>query len=104
MPPPEARLRVEVRPRAGRDAVIGWRGPVLRVQVAAPPANGAANEAVRALLADRLGCARSLVDVVHGRTARTKVVRVAGLAPADVARRLAMPEAESPPGAAPRSR
>jgi uncharacterized protein YggU (UPF0235/DUF167 family) len=27
-PPPEARLTVEVRPRAGRDAIDGWQGGV----------------------------------------------------------------------------
>jgi uncharacterized protein len=99
MPPlPEARVTVEVRPRAGRDEIVGWQGPVLRVRVAAPPADGAANEAVRALLAGRLGCARSRVEILRGHTARTKVVRVAGLAPDEVAVRLAAP------GDAPRAR
>jgi hypothetical protein len=91
MPPPEARLTVEVRPRAGRDAVVGWQGAVLRVRVAAPPADGAANEAVRALLAARLGCARSRVEIVRGHAARTKVVRVLGLPPGELASRLGMP-------------
>jgi len=103
MPPPEARLTVEVRPRAGRDGIVGWQGAVLRVRVAAPPADGAANEAVRALLAERLGCARSRVEIVRGHTARTKVVRIAGLGRADAAARLGMPGATAPPGAAPRS-
>ena len=103
MPPPEARLTVEVRPRAGRDGIVGWQGAVLHVRVAAPPADGAANEAVRALLAERLGCARSRVEIVRGHTARTKVVRIAGLALAAVATRLGMPGAAPPIGAAPRS-
>src|SRR5512145_2507637 len=88
MPPPETRLTVEVRPRAGRDEIVGWRGAVLRVRVTAPPADGAANEAVRTLLAERLGCARSRVEIVRGQTARTKVVRVAGLDRGTVAARL----------------
>lgn len=100
--PAEARLTVDVRPRAGRDEIVGWQGSVLRVRVAAPPADGAANDAVRALLAERLGCARSRVEILRGHTARTKIVRVAGLAPDDVAARLAAPGG-SPARAAARS-
>ena len=91
MPLPETRLTVEVRPRAGRDEIVGWQGTRLRVRVAAPPADGAANEAVRALLAERLGCAPSRIEIVRGHTARTKIVRVVGLAPAEAAARLALP-------------
>jgi uncharacterized protein (TIGR00251 family) len=97
MPPPEARLTVEVRPRAGRDAIVGWQGGVLRLRVAAAPIDGAANEAVRALLAERLGCARSRVEIVRGHTARTKVVRIAGLDRDEARARLGMS------GATPRS-
>jgi uncharacterized protein (TIGR00251 family) len=103
MPPPEVRLTVEVRPRAGRDEIVGWQGARLRVRVTAPPADGAANEAVRALLAERLGCARSRVEIVRGHTARTKVVRVVGLAPGEAATRLEMPGGASSTRAAARS-
>jgi uncharacterized protein (TIGR00251 family) len=93
---PEARLTVEVRPRAGRDEIVGWQDARLRVRVAAPPAGGAANEAVRALLAERLALARSRVEIVRGQTARTKVVRVLGLGPEDLRARLGMPGAAMP--------
>jgi uncharacterized protein (TIGR00251 family) len=88
MPAPETRLTLEVRPRAGRDAILGWHGAVLRVRVAAPPADGAANQAVRRLLADRLGCAPSRVEIVRGHAARTKIVRITGVAPSEAAARL----------------
>jgi uncharacterized protein (TIGR00251 family) len=102
MPAPETRLTLEVRPRAGRNAIVGWHGAVLRVRVAAPPADGAANQAVRRLLADRLGCAPSGVEIVRGHAARTKIVRIAGLAPSEVAARLGTP-GDAPRVAAPRS-
>ena len=85
-----------MRPRAGRDEIVGWQDARLRVRVAAPPADGAANEAVRALLAERLALARSRVEIVRGRTARTKVVRVLGLTPEDLSVRLGMPGAGAP--------
>ncbi len=100
MSPPDARLTVEVRPRAGRDAIVGWRDAVLRVRVAAPPADGAANLAVRRLLAERLGCAPSRVEIVRGHAARTKVVRIAGLTPGEAMARLGT-AGTAPPAPAP---
>lgn len=68
---------VRLTPRAGRDRVdrVGEDG-VLRVRVAAPPVDGAANEALERLLAAELGVARRSVAVTGGATARTKVVAV----------------------------
>ena len=103
MPAPEVRLTLEVRPRAGRDEIVGWQGAHLRVRVRAAPAAGAANEAVRALLAERLRCARSQIEIVQGRAARTKIVRIVGLAPGEATSRLAMPDGASPARAAARS-
>jgi uncharacterized protein len=81
-------VTVLVRPRASRDEVMGWVGSALRVRVTAPPAGGAANEAVRDLLARTLGCARSAIEIVRGAGARTKLVRVAGLSPGELRARL----------------
>ena len=103
MAPPETRLTVEVRPRASRSGLAGWHGAVLRLRVAAPPADGAANEAVRALLAERLGCAPSRIEIVRGHAARTKLVRIAGLAPADTMARLEKPGARLSRGLASRA-
>src|SRR5262245_61308279 len=103
MSPPEARLTVEVRPRSGRDEIVAWQGAVLRVRVAAPPADGAANEAVRALLAQRLGCGRARVEIVRGHGGRTKIVRVSGLALSEAVARLAAPGDPPPARVAARS-
>lgn len=72
---------VAVSPRASRDAVGGVHDGALRVRVTAPPVDGAANDAVRALLAKRLGVARGAVAIVAGAGSRRKTVRVAGVAP-----------------------
>ena len=63
-------------------------GATLRVRVTAPPAEGAANEAVRDLLAAALRCPRAAVEIVRGATARTKVIRVSGLSQDEVLTRL----------------
>ena len=57
--PMSVRFAVRLTPRGGRDAIdgVGDDG-VLRVRVAAPPVEGAANEALCRLLAQALGVAR----------------------------------------------
>jgi uncharacterized protein (TIGR00251 family) len=82
-------LRVRVQPRAPRSEIVGWRADgTLGVRVAAPPVEGAANAAVAALLADALGLRASAVTIAHGARGRDKLVRVNGLTPAEIRRRL----------------
>ncbi len=73
------RFGVRVQPRASRTEIAGLHGDALKVRVHAPPVDGAANDAVVDLLADRLRVARSRVRVVAGQTSRTKVVEVDGV-------------------------
>src|SRR5438093_11495456 len=82
--PHEARLAISVQPRASRNEIRAIDGAAIRVRVTAPPSDGAANDAVRDLLARALDCPRSAVEIVRGATARTKVVRVLGLSLAEV--------------------
>ena len=65
-------------------------GDALRVRLTAPPVDGAANEALVRLLADRLDVSRGSVALVSGHTGRNKVVEVSGLPPEEVARRLGL--------------
>jgi uncharacterized protein YggU (UPF0235/DUF167 family) len=80
------RLRVRVRPRAQADAIVGLRGGSLLVRLAAAPVDGAANEALRRLLARALGVPASSVSVLRGAAARDKLVEVAGVRAQDVGR------------------
>lgn len=73
------RIQVRVVPRGGRNGIDGWDGDVLRVRVTAPPADGAANAAVVALLAKHLGVSKSAISIVSGATSRTKVIEVSGM-------------------------
>ncbi|HNE74730.1 MAG TPA: DUF167 domain-containing protein, partial [Microthrixaceae bacterium] len=60
------------------DAIDGTFDGVLAVRVSAPPVDGRANEAVRRLLADAFGVARSAVTIVGGHGARRKRVEIDG--------------------------
>ncbi len=68
---------------------IALRDGVCEVRVAAPARDGLANEAVRAALAAALGCPKRAVTLQRGAAARHKTFSIAGLTPAQVARRIA---------------
>lgn len=82
-------LAVRVIPRARKTEVAGTRDRALLVRLAAPPVEGAANEALVELLASRLGVPRRAVRIVSGQRGREKRVAVAGVTAASVRDRLA---------------
>ena len=82
-------LSVKVQPRASANEIGEPLGSELRVKVTAPPVDAAANEALIKLLAQQLHCPRNRVDIVRGHTSRHKTVMLYGLAPEDVAAKLA---------------
>ena len=69
---------VRVVPRASRSEVMGEHDGALRVRVAAPPVEGAANEELRRTLARALSVPTRNVEIVSGQTSKTKRVRVNG--------------------------
>ena len=73
------RFAVQVQPRASRTEIVGVHGDALKVRVAAPPVDGAANEELSRHLAKQLGIAASAVQVVGGATGRRKIVQVEGI-------------------------
>jgi hypothetical protein len=77
-------LRVRVQPRASRDGIVGERDGALAVRLTAPPVDGAANAALSRLLARALGVPPGAVTVLRGATGRDKLVRVEGIAAANV--------------------
>ena len=84
----EVRLTVRVQPRAARSRVVGRHGDALKVQVSAPPVEGAANAAVIEVIAAWLDVPRRAVDLVQGERGRDKVVAIAARDPAALARRI----------------
>jgi uncharacterized protein YggU (UPF0235/DUF167 family) len=81
-------LEVAVVPRASTNRVGPYENGILRVRVVRPPADGEANRAVIRLVADALGLAPSGVELVAGRTARRKRLRVDGIDSDELDRRL----------------
>ncbi len=85
------RLAVRLTPRAARNGLdgvaVGPDGrPVLRLRVAAPPVEGAANAALVGYVAESLRMRRSDVAVVSGERGRLKLLELSGDAAALLAR------------------
>lgn len=72
-------FKVQVVPRASRSEIVGAHNGALRVRIARPPVDGAANEELVRLLARSLRVPRSAVEITAGHSAKLKTVRVAGL-------------------------
>jgi uncharacterized protein (TIGR00251 family) len=85
-------LDVHVQPRARRTEVVGWYGDAVKIRLAAPPVDGAANEELVAFLADEIGVARSSLEIIAGRTSRRKRVAVEGAKRKEVLGRLGLEE------------
>lgn len=82
-------LAVRLTPRGGRDRIDGWAldadgRPYLKVRVASPPVDGAANAALLSLLAKTLGVPRSAVRLAAGDTARLKRLELDGVSARDL--------------------
>ena len=82
------RFAIHVQPRSKKPGIDGTHGDALRVRVHAPPVEGAANDAVVALLADALGVPSRAVHIAAGQSGRQKLVDVDGVDAASALSRL----------------
>ena len=96
---PATVLTVRVTPRAGRTAIGGRyestqptserTSSSIQLKLAAAPVDGAANDALVALLAKSLDLPKRAIRIVSGERSRTKRVEIDGLTIDEVTRRLA---------------
>jgi len=69
-------FKVQVVPRASRSEIAGEHNGSLRVRVAAPPVDGAANKEVIQVLAKAFKIPRSAVTILSGHSGRLKQVSI----------------------------
>jgi uncharacterized protein (TIGR00251 family) len=81
-----ARVTVKVHPRAKRSAITGRFGDAWKLDLAAPPVDGKANDECVRFLAGLAGVPRSRVRIVAGATSRLKAVEIDGLPQEDLDR------------------
>jgi uncharacterized protein len=90
-PAPEGvRLTLYVQPRASRTELTGLHGNALKIRLAAPPVDGAANLELVRFLAKLLGVARSSVELTAGTGGRRKTVLVRRVTVQAVERKLGL--------------
>jgi uncharacterized protein len=74
-----ARIAVKAHPRAKRSAVAGRLGDAWKLDLAAPPVEGRANDECVRYLAEIAGVPRSHVRVLGGAAGRNKLIEVDGV-------------------------
>ncbi|PYR92965.1 MAG: DUF167 domain-containing protein [Acidobacteria bacterium] len=84
----ETVIAVRVIPRSSRTRIDGMRGDAFLVRLAAPPVEGAANDALVAFLAEHLDLPRRNIRILSGDKSRDKRVAVTGLDAATIAAKL----------------
>ena len=76
-------LSVRVIPRSPKSAISGRRGDAIVIRLAAPPVDGAANDALVDYLARLFGRPKRDVRIVSGAKSRDKRVKIDGVSDAD---------------------
>jgi len=77
--PQGVRIELHVQPRASRTEIAGMHGDALKLRIASPPIDGAANDEIIRFLAARLALPRRAVIITGGASGRRKVVAVEGV-------------------------
>ncbi|MCB1023584.1 MAG: YggU family protein [Acidobacteria bacterium] len=72
-------FEVKVVPRSSKSEIIGEQNGALKVKLSSPPVDGAANGELVKLFAKRFGISKGSVEIVSGRTARNKRVKIVGV-------------------------
>ena len=72
-------FNVRVVPRASKSEIVGELDGALKVRIASPPVDGAANAELVKLLSKAFGVSKSQIEIVGGQTSKSKQVKIANL-------------------------
>lgn len=81
-------LTVTLSPRAKASALVGLHGGDLKIKIAAPPVDGAANQALVKFLAEILEINPNSLSLTAGQRGRRKIVKIEGLAEDELWKRI----------------
>ena len=82
------KIVVYCQPGARQTQCVGLHDGKPKIQLKAPPVDGAANKALIAFLSEVMGVPKSAISIELGASGRTKRVEVAGVDDAELSRRL----------------
>ena len=80
-------ISVRVIPRSSKNS-LAWEQGRLKVRLTSPPIDGAANEALVALLAEQLALPKRHITIVRGASSRQKTVEITGVTLEDIEQKL----------------
>jgi uncharacterized protein (TIGR00251 family) len=70
---------VRVVPRASKSEIAGIHDGALKIRIASPPVDGAANIELVKLLSKTFGVSGSAVEILSGQSGRTKRIKISGV-------------------------
>lgn len=76
---PSVRLQVYIQPRASKTELAGLHRGIIKIRIAAPAIENAANRALIDFVAQHLGIAKRFVRVVSGSASRRKILEIEGV-------------------------
>jgi len=70
---------VRVVPRASKSEIVGEHNGALKVRIASPPVDGAANAELIKVFAKFFDVSKSHVEIIGGQTSKTKQIKISNL-------------------------
>ena len=67
---------MRVIPRASKSEIVGEHDGALKIRIAAPPVDGAANIELVKVLSKEFGVSKSSVEIIGGQTSKTKQIKI----------------------------
>jgi len=74
-------FNVRVVPRASKSEIVGAYDGALKIRIASPPVDGAANAELIKVLSKTFDVSKSEVEIVAGQTSKTKQIKITNLTP-----------------------
>lgn len=74
-------FNVRVVPNSSKSEIIGEFDSALKIKIAAPPVDGAANAELIKVLAKKLGVSKSAVEIIGGQSSKNKQVKIYNVEP-----------------------
>lgn len=72
-------MTARIVPRASKSEIVGAHDGALKVRIASPPVDGAANAELIKLLAKTFHVSKSEIEITSGQTSKTKQIKIANL-------------------------
>ena len=71
-------FNVRVVPRASKSEIVGDLDGALKIRIASPPVDGAANAELIKVLAKKFNVSKSAIEILSGQTSKTKQIKIIG--------------------------